>query len=120
MAGKDGLAVMSLGLIENITDLTFENNSFFCASGKYSLEEDSDEVEVCPFLTRRPNFKPKSQIGSLSNSLIGSFHPGITDVRRNLSRATLNDSKSFLQFVLIEIQVDMSLAVPTTQVFSKL
>ena len=60
MAGEDGLAVMSLGLLNNITDLTFENNSFFCASGEYSLEEDSDEVEVCPFLTRRLNVKPKS------------------------------------------------------------
>ena len=120
MAGEDGLAVMSLGLIENITDLTFENNSFFCASGKYSLEEDRYEVEVCPFLTRRQNCKPKSEIGSLSHSLVGSFRPSITDVRRNLSRATLNDSKSFLQFVLIEIQIDMSLAVPSTEVFSKL
>ena len=46
MAGEDGLAVMSLGLIHNITDLTFHNNSFFCASGKYGLEEDNDEVEV--------------------------------------------------------------------------
>ena len=46
MAGEDGLAVMSLGLINNITDLTFQNNSFFCASGKYGLEEDSEEVEV--------------------------------------------------------------------------
>ena len=46
MAGEDGLAVMSLGGANNIANLTFQNNSFFCASGKYGLEEDSDEVEV--------------------------------------------------------------------------
>ena len=47
MAGEDGLlAVMSLGIINYITDLTFKNNSFFCASGKYGLEEDIDEIEV--------------------------------------------------------------------------
>ena len=46
MAGEDGLAVMSLGLVNCIRDLTFQKNSFFCASGKYGLEKDSDEVEV--------------------------------------------------------------------------
>ena len=46
MAGEDGLAVMSLGIINYIADLTFKNNSFFCASGKYSLEEDSYQIEV--------------------------------------------------------------------------
>ena len=46
MAGEDGLAVMSLGLVNNITDSTFQNNSLFCTSGKYDLEEGSDEVEV--------------------------------------------------------------------------
>ncbi|CAN0279849.1 unnamed protein product [Ascophyllum nodosum] len=45
MAGEDGLAVMSLGLVNNITDSTFQNNSLFCTSGKYGLEEGSDEVE---------------------------------------------------------------------------
>ena len=44
MAGEDGLAVMSLGLVNNITDLTFQNNAFFCASGKYGLDKDSKEV----------------------------------------------------------------------------
>ena len=46
MAGEDGLAVMSLGVVNNIANLSFQNNSFFCASGKYGLEEDSDEIEV--------------------------------------------------------------------------
>ena len=54
-AGEDGLAVMSLGMVNNITDLTFRNNSFFCASGKYGLEKNSDEVEVIPFPTRCTN-----------------------------------------------------------------
>ncbi|CAN0364157.1 unnamed protein product [Ascophyllum nodosum] len=45
MAGEDGLAVMSFGLVNNIRDLTFRKNSFFCASGKYGLDEDIDEVE---------------------------------------------------------------------------
>ena len=46
MAGEDGLAVMSFGLVNNIRDLTFRKNSFFCASGKYGLDKDIDEVEV--------------------------------------------------------------------------
>ena len=46
MAGEDGLAVMSLGMLNDIRSLTFQNNSVFCALGKYGFEEDSDEVEV--------------------------------------------------------------------------
>ena len=46
MAGEDGLAVMSLGMAEDISALSFRNNSFFCASGTYGLTEDSDLVEV--------------------------------------------------------------------------
>ena len=46
MAGEEGLAVMSLGSINDITDLTFRNNSFFCSSGMYGYEENIDEVEV--------------------------------------------------------------------------
>ena len=46
MAGVDGLAVMSLGLVNIVTDISLRNNSFFCASGKYGLEENSDEIEV--------------------------------------------------------------------------
>ena len=49
MAGEDGLAVMSLGIAENISALSFQNNSFFCPSGKYGLTEDASElVEVRP------------------------------------------------------------------------
>ena len=49
MAGEDGLAVMSLGIAENISVSSFRNNSFFCPSGKYGLTEDYSElVEVRP------------------------------------------------------------------------
>ena len=46
MAGEDGIAVMSLGIAENISASSFQNNSFFCASGEYGFTEDSDLVEV--------------------------------------------------------------------------
>ena len=46
MAGEDGLAVTIFGLVDDITNLTFRNNSFYCASGKYDLEGNKDEVEV--------------------------------------------------------------------------
>ena len=46
MAGEEGLAVMSLGSMNTITDLTFQNNSFSCSSGMYGYEEDIAEVEV--------------------------------------------------------------------------
>ena len=52
MAGEDGLAVMSLGIAENISALSFRNNSFFCTAGKYGLTEDSELVEVRPCPTR--------------------------------------------------------------------
>ena len=46
MAGEEGLAVMSLGSMKNIADITFRNNSFFYSSGMYGYEENIDEVEV--------------------------------------------------------------------------
>ncbi|CAN0245080.1 unnamed protein product [Ascophyllum nodosum] len=46
MAGEEGLAVMSLGSMDDIADITFRNNSFFCSSGMYGYEENIDEVEV--------------------------------------------------------------------------
>ena len=53
MAGEGGLAVMILGIAENIKALSFRNNSFFCPSGKYGLAEDESElVEVRPCPTR--------------------------------------------------------------------
>ena len=56
MAGEDGLAVMSIGIAENISALSFRNNSFSCPSGKYGLtEDDSELVEVRPCPTRYTN-----------------------------------------------------------------
>ena len=43
---------MSLGIAENISALSFRNNSFFCSSGKYGLTDDSELVEVRPCTTR--------------------------------------------------------------------
>ena len=48
MAGEDGLAVMSVGIAEKISALSFRNNSFSCTEGKYGLAEDL--VEVRPVL----------------------------------------------------------------------
>ena len=65
MAGEDGLAVMSLGAAENISALSFRNNSFFCPSGKYGLaEDDSELVEVRPCLTRCTNLSGSSHCSS--------------------------------------------------------
>ena len=49
-AREDELAVMSLGIVNSITDSLFQNNSFFCSSGKNGLEEDINEVKVISFL----------------------------------------------------------------------
>ncbi|CAB1101543.1 unnamed protein product [Ectocarpus sp. CCAP 1310/34] len=53
-AGAAGLAVSSLGIIENLTDTTFESNTYYCQSGQYDIGADEDEVsgtyrfdEVC-------------------------------------------------------------------------
>ena len=60
MAGEDGLAVMSLGIAEVISAVSFQNNSFYCASGKYGLTVDSDSVEVRPCPTRCTNLSGSS------------------------------------------------------------
>ena len=48
MAGEGGLAVMSLGPAEDVSALSFRNNSFFCSAGMYGLTEDLVEVRPCP------------------------------------------------------------------------
>ena len=50
MAGGDGLAVTIFGLVDDITNLTFRTNSFYCASGTYGLVRDDDEVRYDCFL----------------------------------------------------------------------
>lgn len=45
-AGAAGLAVSSLGIIENVTDTTFESNTYYCQSGQYGYDISADEDEV--------------------------------------------------------------------------
>ncbi|CAN0193529.1 unnamed protein product, partial [Ascophyllum nodosum] len=45
IAGEDGLAVITLGTVEHMAASSFRNNFIFCASGMYSLAEDSDVFE---------------------------------------------------------------------------
>lgn len=37
-AGKEGPAILSLGLLNSIADVTFDGNAFYCAVGKFSGE----------------------------------------------------------------------------------
>lgn len=37
-AGKEGPAILSLGLLNSITDVAFEANAFYCPVGKFSGE----------------------------------------------------------------------------------
>lgn len=43
-AGVAGLAVMSLGIVEDMSYTTFETNTFYCPSGQYGY--DKFEVTV--------------------------------------------------------------------------
>ncbi len=45
-AGDEGLAVLSLGIPENISDVVFDSNAFHCGSGTYGYEMDVSEAEV--------------------------------------------------------------------------
>lgn len=45
-AGEEGLAVLSLGIAENISDAEFDSNSFFCSTGTYGYEMEQTEAEV--------------------------------------------------------------------------
>lgn len=46
-AGEAGLAIMSLGIIEDMYDTRFESNTYYCPSGRYGY--DKMEVMVrCP------------------------------------------------------------------------
>lgn len=46
-AGEDGPAVMSLGIAENVSDVTLDANTFYCGAGQYGFEmarSSDDEV----------------------------------------------------------------------------
>ena len=45
-AGDEGLAVLSLGIAENISDVVFDSNTFSCSSGTYGYEVNVSEAEV--------------------------------------------------------------------------
>lgn len=45
-AGEEGLAVLSLGIAENITDVVFDSNTFYCSSETYGYEMDAADAEV--------------------------------------------------------------------------
>ncbi|CBJ26186.1 conserved unknown protein [Ectocarpus siliculosus] len=49
-AGEDGLAIMSLGIAENFTDVTFAENTFYCAPGQYGSDAhflDEEVADTC-------------------------------------------------------------------------
>ena len=73
MAGEDGLAVMSLGIAGNISALSFQDNSFFCPSGKYGLTEDDGNLDdVRPCSTRCTNLSGSSHC-SIDNQSLNDF-----------------------------------------------
>ena len=45
-AGGEGLAVLSLGIAENISDVVFESNTIHCASGTYAYEMAASDSAV--------------------------------------------------------------------------
>lgn len=47
-SGDAGLAVMSLGIVEDMSNITFESNTYYCRSGTYGYEIHEDiEVTMC-------------------------------------------------------------------------
>lgn len=44
-AGNEGPAVLSLGIAENISGITLDNNTFYCSAGQYGYEDVIDEVK---------------------------------------------------------------------------
>lgn len=38
-AGNEGPAILSLGLMQEMWDVTFRANEFFCEAGKFSAQE---------------------------------------------------------------------------------
>ena len=58
-AGEEGLAVLSLGIAENITEVVFSANTLHCSSGAYGYEMDAYEDEVkCGLLSPRTGILP--------------------------------------------------------------
>eukprot|EP00903_Cladosiphon_okamuranus_P007092 g6891.t2 len=45
-AGEEGPAVLSLGIAENVSEVVFDSNTFYCSSGTYGYEMASSDPEV--------------------------------------------------------------------------
>lgn len=65
-AGGDGPAVMSLGIVENITDTSFESNTNYCPPGEYGYDIDEFEDEVT-----------KLQYFPLARQSVDTFHVSV-------------------------------------------
>lgn len=45
-AGGEGIAVLSLGMVEEMSSVDFDSNTKFCGSGTYGLEMNASEAKV--------------------------------------------------------------------------
>lgn len=52
-AGNEGPAVLSLGIVESMTDVAFQENGFFCPVGTYCREVSIVPVSYALLLTSR-------------------------------------------------------------------
>lgn len=43
-AGREGLAILSIGSIQQASNLTFSNNTLHCPTGEFGYEKIADEV----------------------------------------------------------------------------
>ena len=49
MAGAEGPAMISIGLLQGITNVSFSQNSYFCSAGEYGFISQS-QVRIMPKL----------------------------------------------------------------------
>lgn len=45
-AGDAGLAIQSVGAVENMINTTFESNTYYCPSGQFGYDVGASEDEV--------------------------------------------------------------------------
>lgn len=69
-AGEDGLAIMSLGIAENFTDVTFSGQTFFCPAGEYGVDVNQSDTEVIPQVppSRLGRSLVRASVGGADNS----------------------------------------------------
>ena len=46
-AGKEGLAILSLGLLNSMSDVTFRGNTYFCEAGAFSSNTTAVRSDEC-------------------------------------------------------------------------